>query len=365
MKLRYTKQLCYCNISTVSTFLDISMEVNNAEIKDGDSTHPPLAKTPSIVDVPNRTFNGIAKTPDAKKKRRRGKSKRKIMKPNIKIPWPDRRNYDKTKRNNRFRTIVLAKTHAPFNNNQFLMEIHKPEPENNFALQTPSARTRDSSFSMDSEENYFFSLPEDEEEYLTKEFSSVYEDAQSERLSSMSKNDLIQEYLVLEVKYENLIKRTERVRPRYTEEDKDTTVTEKDTSVTDRDSMMTDKDTSATSAESSAAGDTSFEEIMQKMKEQEEQIQELQLANEKLRLEIETLRQRAQDSSSEDSESDSSSTSVSSSSSSSRTKSPVAEIVPVPETNGEITENHNGQNGIADEAENSYPLVNGFHSPGE
>lgn len=339
------------------------MEVNNAEIKDGDSTHPPLARTPSIVDAPNRTLDGIAKTPDAKKKRRRGKSKRKIMKPYTKIPWQDRRKFDKTKRNNRFHKIVLAKTQAPFNNNQFLMEIHKPEPENNFALQTPSARTRDSSFSMDSEENYFYSIPEDEEEYLTKEFSSVYEDAQSERLLGMSKNDLIQEYLLLEAKYENLIKRTERTRPRYAEEDKDTTVTEKDTSVTDRDSMITDKDTSATSGGSSAAGDTSINEIMQKMKEQEDQIQELQSANEKLRLENENLRKRTQDSSSEDSESDSSSTSVSSSSSSSRTKSPVAEVVP--EINGETTENHNGQNGIADEAENSYPLVNGFHSPGE
>lgn len=339
------------------------MEVNNAEIKDGDSTHPPLIKTPSIVDAPNRAVDGNAKTPDAKKKRRRGKPKRKIMKPYTKIPWQDRRKNDKTKRNNRFRKIVLAKTHAPFNNNQFLMEIHKPEPENKFALQTPSARTRDSSFSIDSEENYFFSLPEDEEEYLTKEFSSVYEDAQSERLSGMSKNDLIQEYLLLEAKYENLIKRTERTRPRYVDDDKDTTVTEKDTSVTDRDSMVTDKDTSATSVASSAAGDTSIDEIMQKVKEQEDQIQELQLANEKLRLENESLRQRTQASSSEDSESDSSTTSVSSSSSSSGSKSPMAEVVP--ETNGETLENHNEQNGIVDETENPYPIVNGFHSPGE
>lgn len=339
------------------------MEVNNAEIKDGVSMHPPLAKTPSIVDAPNLILDGNAKTPDTKKKRRRGKPKRKIMKPYTKIPWQDRRKNDKSKRNNRFRKIVLAKTHAPFNNNQFLMEIHKPEPESKFALQTPSARTRDSSFSMDSEENYFFSLPEDEEEYLTKEFSSVYEDAQSERLSSMSKNDLIQEYLLLEAKYENLIKRTERARPRYAEDDKDTTVTEKDTSVTDRDSMITDKDTSATSVESSAAGDTSIDEIMLKIKEQEDQIQELQLANEKLRLENENLQQRTQDSSSEDSESDSSSTSVSSSSSSSRSKSPVAELVP--ETNGETPENHIEQNGIADEAENPYPIVNGFHSPSD
>lgn len=335
------------------------MDVNNiSEIKDGDPTRPPLVEAPPVIEMQKPKLEGAAK-----KKRRRGKTKRKIMKPFLKIPWQERRKYDKTKRNNRFRKIVLAKTRAPFNNNQFLMEIHKPEPENNFHVaRTPSARTRDSSFSIDSEDNYFFSLPEDEEEYLTKEFSSVYEDAQCERLSNMSKNELIQEYLLLEAKYDNLVKRTERSRPKYSEE-KDGTETDKDTSMTDKDSMQ-DRDTSGTSIESNTVYEPTVNEMMQRLKEQEDQIRDLKMTNEKLQQENEHLRQTSQGSTSEDSESDSSSSSGSCSSSSRSTS---------PDNHLEIEENHNethengidtnGQNEMAEEP--VYPLVNGFHSPKE
>lgn len=337
------------------------MDVNIiSEIKDGDPTRPSVLDAPSVIEMQKPKLDGTAK-----KKRRRGKTKRKIMKPFVKIPWQERRKYDKTKRNNRFRKIVLAKTRAPFNNNQFLMEIHKPEPENNFhVMRTPSARTRDSSFSIDSEDNYFFSLPEDEEEYLTKEFSSVYEDAQSERLSNMSKNELIQEYLLLEAKYDNLVKRTERSRPKCLD-DKDGTETDKDASMTDKDSMLTDRDTSGTSIESNTVYEPSINEMMQRLKEQEDQIRELKLANEKLQHENEHLRHTSHGSSSEDSESDSSSSSGSCSSSS-RSTSPVNDL--------EIEENHNEthENGIDTNGQNEmveedpvHPLVNGFHSPKE
>lgn len=336
-------------------------EINIIAFKDGDPTRPAEIETPSGVDLSNPKFEVTLR-----KKRRRGKSKRKIMKPFGKIPWQDRRKNDKSKRNNRFRKIVLAKTHAPFNNNQFLMEIHKPEPENSFhTLRTPSARTRDSSFSVDSEDNYFYSLPEDEEEYLTKEFSSVYEDAQSERLSNMSKDDLIQEYLLLEAKYDNLVKRNERSKAKCVDDDKDLTVTDKDASVTDRDSMITDRDTSGTSVGSSAVDENSFSELMQRMREQEEQIRILQSDNEKLRIENEHLRQRSQDSSSADSESDSSSSSDSDSSSS-RSATPVDE--PIVENNHVSNENHvhvNGQNEETEGSETTYPMVNGSHDLNE
>ncbi|XP_047537231.1 uncharacterized protein LOC125071172 [Vanessa atalanta] len=338
------------------------MDVKNiSEIKDGESTSPlVLVEAPSILEVPNLKLDG-----SVKKKRRRGKTKRKIIKPFLKMPWQERRMIDNSKRNNRFRKIVLSKTQAPFNNNQFLMEIHKPEPENNFNLfRTPSARTRDSSFSVDSEENYFFSLPEDEEEYLTKEFSSVYEDAQSERLSNMSKNELVQEYLLLEAKYDNLIKRNERSKVKDTEGDKDVSVADKDVSITDKDSMLTDRDTSGTSVMSGSIDEPSVYDVMQRLKEQDEQIRELQLANEKLLLENSHLRQRNQGSS-EDSESDSSSTSDSCSSSSC-SSSPEHEPVLV---NGDVAanENHivNGEHNVTNGVQPTPPLVNGFHSPSD
>ncbi|KFB38323.1 AGAP002875-PA-like protein [Anopheles sinensis] len=90
---------------------------------------------------------------------------------------------------------------VPYNTNRFLMEDHMPQ------VLTPSGRTRDSSFSIDSEENYFYSLPEDEEDFLTKEFSDVYEKARCEQLESLSHAELIQEYIKLAVDYEQVLRR--------------------------------------------------------------------------------------------------------------------------------------------------------------
>lgn len=58
-------------------------------------------------------------------------------------------------------------------------------------------RYRDSSFSFDSDNN-------DKEEYLSKEFCSLYENTRSDRLYEMSKTQLIQEYLQLEASYDKL-----------------------------------------------------------------------------------------------------------------------------------------------------------------
>ncbi|XP_055628247.1 protein HEXIM1 isoform X2 [Toxorhynchites rutilus septentrionalis] len=74
---------------------------------------------------------------------------------------------------------------VPYNTNRFLMEDHMPH------VLTPS---------------------EDEEEFLTKEFSSVYEDARSERLEGLSKTQLIQEYLQLEANFEQITRRYNAVK---------------------------------------------------------------------------------------------------------------------------------------------------------
>lgn len=92
---------------------------------------------------------------------------------------------------------------VPYNTNEFLMEEHMPEAI--LGRASPTGRTRNSSFSVDSED-YFNALPEDEEAFLTKEFSSVYETARAERLDGMSKNQLIKEYLQLEANYDKLSK---------------------------------------------------------------------------------------------------------------------------------------------------------------
>lgn len=325
-----------------------------------EQTRSPLTEAPSVVGKQEQpTEHGEP----VKKKRRRGKSKRKIMKPFMKIPWQNRRKNDNSKRNNKFRKIALATTHAPFNNNQFLMEIHKPEPENSFhILQTPG-RNRDSSFSVDSEDNYLYSLPEDEEEYLTKEFSSVYEDVENEHLSNMTKNELVQEYLLLKSKYENLIKRGEVSKQKIPEDVRDTEAN--DMFVSDKDSIVTDRDTSGTSLGSSAMDETSCSDMLLRIKEQEDQIRELQLSNEKLKLEIEHMRQRQQDTSSEDSESDSTSTSNSdsnSSSSASEMNDPVQEIQDISDVNDISANGHDEESG---ELEITKCMMNGFHDPSD
>lgn len=182
-----------------------------------------------------------------KRKTRRGKSNR----------WPPQHRRE---------------THAPYNTNQFLMEEHMPEAHRALHLAQPvESRTRDSSFSVDSDENYFYPLPEDEEDFLTKEFSSVYEDAQSERLTNMTKDELLQEYLLLQGRYDTLAKRF------------------------------------------SSRG----EEISSRLDQQDELIRELRSTNQAMALQLARANRVANHSSSADSESDSSSSCSSSSSSSS------------------------------------------------
>lgn len=151
---------------------------------------------------------------EKKKKLRRGKSKKQKYKPYFKLSWQERRKRDvrETKRANRVRAEMFAHGQpvAPYNTTQFLMEDNNDVQDLDVQLKSVSTssdtvpvfqkpcRARDSSFSLDSDEDFFYSSPEDEEEFLTKEFSNTYEDLHAERLSGMTKAELIQEYLQLE-----------------------------------------------------------------------------------------------------------------------------------------------------------------------
>lgn len=124
-----------------------------------------------------------------KGKRRRRKSKQKVnVKPYKKSNWKFHVPRDGQRKNG-----YSLSSLAPYNTNRFLMEEHMAE------ILTPGGRYRDSSFSVDSDENLY-----DEEEFLSKEFSDVYENARAERLEELSKQQLIQEYLQLEASYEKL-----------------------------------------------------------------------------------------------------------------------------------------------------------------
>jgi len=136
-------------------------------------------------------------------------------------------------RKHRKRTTTLT-NNAPFNSTQFLMSDHggdtiqyldstlgvakgssRPSSERVVGAELRRVtRARESSFSLDSDEDFYYSSPEDEEEFVSQEFMKEYnrmkECVRTDRLSDMSKADLIQEYLQMEQRVDTLEKRLSR-----------------------------------------------------------------------------------------------------------------------------------------------------------
>ncbi|KAF7265193.1 hexamethylene bisacetamide inducible [Rhynchophorus ferrugineus] len=136
--------------------------------------------------------------PAKKRKTRRGKSKRKT--PYQKYGRVARKNTKMTKPR-------IVKPEAPRNDNQFLLEDHGGFEELDERLKcidqastSTVTRTRDSSFSVDSDCE-FYSSPDDEGEFLMKDFNDQYQSVQTEQLQTMSKQELIDEYLSLDNRF--------------------------------------------------------------------------------------------------------------------------------------------------------------------
>ncbi|EZA53444.1 hypothetical protein DMN91_005169 [Ooceraea biroi] len=230
-----------------------------------------------------------------KRKTRRGKPKHRKLK-----PYSKQLSYQQQLRSRSINRIAKTgrQPPAPYNTTQFLMADHSDLPDLEQKLseaaslevpamfQKPSAppRTRDSSFSVDSDEDYFYSSPEDEQEFLTKEFSTAYEALHEERLSTLTKAQLIQEYRQLEAKMDSLTKRRSKTIHQVEEKDPE------------------NKNVSTDS------------ELAKKLKLCQQRIDDLVQQNEQLRRENEMLRnkkrlRRRSSESSVDSESDSDSSS--------------------------------------------------------
>lgn len=185
---------------TPSTVIVQSPELTPSSTDDGSTVQKFSVDLKKNVEINKNKMSEKFDEMKIKRKRRRRKSKRKSSISLSKTQW----KFQVPKIQEKRKQLVMAvgQPIVPYNTNKFLMEDHMPEVT--AGKLTPTGRTRESSFSVDSEENYFYSLPEDEEEFLTKEFSSVYEDARSERLDNMSKPQLIQEYLQLESSFDQL-----------------------------------------------------------------------------------------------------------------------------------------------------------------
>ena len=63
---------------------------------------------------------------------------------------------------------------------------------------------------MDSDDDFFYSSPDDETEFLSREFLKDYDSARSDRLVAMGKGELINEYLQMEARIDSLEKRLQR-----------------------------------------------------------------------------------------------------------------------------------------------------------
>lgn len=181
-----TMVLEHCGVAGVSA-LSLN-DTQHLNIATANQSANAAAAASMGTSVERDTKIAAAKVLSMKAKRRRRKSKQKSNnKPYKKSNW--KFQMTQSTRSGGISTLV------PYNTNKFLMEEHMPES----GRMTPSGRNRDSSFSVDSDENLY-----NEVEFLSKEFSSVYEDARSERLESLSKPQLIQEYMQLEASYDKL-----------------------------------------------------------------------------------------------------------------------------------------------------------------
>lgn len=250
-----------------------------------------------------------------KRKTRRGKPKPRNKKPYLKNTLYPRKRCQSNRhvqKNNQ--------PPAPYNTTQFLMEYHSDLPElkqklgdtkttNNlselFQKPNPPSRTRDSSFSIDSEDDFFYSSPEDEEEFLTKEFSSEYEYLHAERLSLLSKDELLQEYLELESKLDHITKRMKLKNIQNNDND--------DNNIIDNNKTLPSLSSPPPPPAPPTTTTINTEDVAKKLKLYQQKIDDLLLQNDQLKRDNEALRSKRKNSvSSIDSESDSDSSSSSS-----------------------------------------------------
>lgn len=146
-----------------------------------------------------------------RKKHRRGKSRKRRWKPYNKLTWDEKKALEdrESLRALRIRAEMFAHGQpvAPYNTTQFLMEDHNVQEPLLENIPTTSShhhrQHKDSNCTVDDSDE-FYSSPEDEEEFLQKEFTEAYDNIHAERLNTMGKSELIQEYIQLEDRVDKL-----------------------------------------------------------------------------------------------------------------------------------------------------------------
>lgn len=180
--------------------------------EDSTSEKPPQGDDPAVP--------GGSRTHRKRKRARRNRRNKKKYVPYNKLSWQERRERDEreTRRANKIREkmFLSGQPVAPYNTTQFLIEDHNESIDIDAQpRQLPRhKRARDSSFSYDSDEDFYYSSPEDEEEYYLKDFASTYDSLHSDQLQAQTKPKLVQDVLALEKRVESMQKEMSELKSR-------------------------------------------------------------------------------------------------------------------------------------------------------
>lgn len=178
-----------------------------------------------------------------RKKRRRGRHKggkhHRKYRPYSQMSWTERKAADarETQRANQKREDAFLSGHpvAPYNTTQFLIDDHiqseaspdlnqeppqpavpapaSPQPEPQAAKKSndqkdPTAivclQNEDMNYDVDTPDPQLLGDDEEEQQFLAKEFKTQYEIMRTERIQSMSREELVKEHIELEKKFEYL-----------------------------------------------------------------------------------------------------------------------------------------------------------------
>ncbi|XP_071789062.1 uncharacterized protein [Asterias amurensis] len=130
------------------------------------------------------------KMEDSLRRKRRNNRKRanRKWKPYARLTWDEKKELDELE--SKRATKKRANRPTPYNTTQFLMEDHK--------VDTPDLSAGGNHIPMDSSDELFDENDDIRDgDFLEREFSAMYDEVQSERLQSMSKEQLVSEVLTL------------------------------------------------------------------------------------------------------------------------------------------------------------------------
>lgn len=148
--------------------------------------------------------------------RRKNNRRKRKWKPYCKLTWLEKRQLEErdSRRAVRIREEMTAigLPLAPYNTTQFLIEDHNVQEPDYKAIANGFRHREGHRDAHVGSSEEFYSSPEDEEEFLQKEFVQTYEDLHAERLENMTQSDLVEEFVSMEDKVEELEKTLQEAR---------------------------------------------------------------------------------------------------------------------------------------------------------